>query len=295
MTQDIRSWIKEQPWIMLDGAMGSLLIAAGIPQGTASELWNAEHPDEIGAIYQAYVDAGAQIILTNSFGGSPFRLEKHNLGDRVSELNRAAAEIARGIASTADHQVFVAGSMGPSGELMQPLGPLSPEEARQGFADQAAALAKGGVDLLWVETMSDLSEVKSALEGIRSATDLPFAVTMTFESRGRTMMGVSPEAALEALLPYEPIAIGANCGNGPSEIEGVIEHMATLNPPVPLIAKSNAGLPRLDGDQIVYDATPQVMAEHAVRVRGLGAQLVGGCCGSTPEHIAAMHTALRTQ
>ncbi|MEJ2012566.1 MAG: betaine--homocysteine S-methyltransferase [Anaerolineales bacterium] len=292
MTEDIATWLEEQPWIMLDGAMGSLLIAAGIPQGTASELWNAERPDEIAAIYQAYIDAGAQIFLTNSFGGSRFRLAKHDLGDRVTELNQAAAEIARKVLGKADHPVYVAGSMGPSGELMQPLGPLTPEEAREGFAEQARALAEGGVDLLWVETMSDLAEVQSALEGIQSAVDLPFAVTMTFESRGRTMMGVTPEAALETLLPYGPIAIGANCGNGPAEIEGVIEHMAATNPPVPLIAKSNAGMPRLDGDQIVYDATPEVMAEHAVRVRDLGARLIGGCCGSTPEHIVAMHAGL---
>jgi len=292
MPQELSQWIEQQPWIMLDGAMGSLLIAAGIPQGTASELWNAERPDAIAAIYQAYVDAGAQIFLTNSFGGSRFRLEKHGLQERVSELNRAAAEIARPVAAAAGRTIFVAGSMGPSGELMEPLGTLTPEAAREGFAAQASALVEGGVDMLWVETMSDLAEVKAALEGIRSATDLPFAVTMTFESRGRTMMGVRPEEALEALLPYEPVAIGGNCGNGPGEIEGVIEHMAAANPPVPLIAKSNAGMPKLVEDQIVYDATPQVMAEHAVRVRELGARLIGGCCGSTPEHIAAMHTAL---
>jgi methionine synthase I (cobalamin-dependent) len=292
MTKDLAAWINQQPWIMLDGAMGSLLIAAGIPQGTASELWNAERPDEIAAIYQAYIDAGAQIFLTNSFGGSRFRLEKHDLGERAAELNRAAAEIARNTAAKADHPVYVAGSMGPSGELMQPLGPLTPDEAREGFAEQARALAEGGVDLLWVETMSDLAEVKAAVEGIQSAIDLPFAVTMTFESRGRTMMGVRPEEALEALLPYGPIAIGANCGNGPAEIEGVIEHMAATKPTVPLIAKSNAGMPRLDGDQIVYDATPEVMADHALKVRGLGARLIGGCCGNTPEHITAMHAAL---
>jgi 5-methyltetrahydrofolate--homocysteine methyltransferase len=176
---------------------------------------------------------------------------------------------------------------------MHPLGLLTPEEARLGFADQAQALAEGGVDLLWVETMSDLAEVTAAVEGIRSVTDLPFAATMTFESRGRTMMGVTPEAALAALLSYEPIALGANCGNGPAEIEGVIEHMAAVNPPVPLIAKSNAGMPRLDKDQkITYDASPEVMAEHALRVRSHGAHLIGGCCGSTPEHIAAMYAAL---
>lgn len=292
MKKDLPAWIQAQPWVMLDGAMGSLLIAAGIPQGTASELWNVDKPVEIASIYQAYVDAGAQIILTNSFGGSPFRLRKHDLQERTLALNRAAAEIAREVVDSAEGQVFVAGSMGPSGELMHPLGPLTSDTARQGFAEQAQGLVQGGVDLLWVETMSDLSEMTAALEGIRSVTDLPFAATMTFESRGRTMMGVSPEAALEALLPYEPIAVGANCGNGPAEIEGVIETMASTNPGLPLIAKSNAGMPRLEGDRVVYDATPGVMAEHARRVRELGAHMIGGCCGSTPEHVAAMHAAL---
>lgn len=292
MKNDLTAWIKGQPWVMLDGAMGSMLIAAGIPQGTPSELWNVEEPGEIASIYQAYIDAGAQIILTNSFGGSSFRLSKHGLQERTVELNRAAAEIACKVAQASDHQVFVAGSMGPSGDLMEPLGPLTSEAARQGFSEQAQGLVQGGVDLLWVETMSDLSEITAALEGIRSVTDLPFAATMTFESRGRTMMGVSPEAALEALLPYEPIAVGANCGNGPAEIEGVIEKMAAAHPAPPLIAKSNAGMPRLEGDRVVYDASPDVMAEHARHVHELGAKLIGGCCGSTPEHIAAMHAAL---
>ncbi len=292
MNKDLTTWIKSQPWVMLDGAMGSQLIAAGIPLGTPSELWNVEQPREIASIHQAYVEAGAQIILTNSFGGSSFRLSKPGLGERTMELNRAAAEIACEVARAADRQVFVAGSMGPTGELMEPLGPLTSEAARQGFAEQAQGLVQGGVDLLWVETMSDLSEITAALEGIRSVTDLPIAATMTFESRGRTMMGVSPESALEALLPFEPIALGANCGNGPAEIEGVIEKMAAAQPALRLIAKSNAGMPRLDGELVVYDASPEIMAEHALRVRDLGAQLIGGCCGSTPEHIAAMHAAL---
>jgi 5-methyltetrahydrofolate--homocysteine methyltransferase len=290
--QNLPAWLSDQAWVLLDGAMGTMLFAAGIKQGLASEAWNLDHPDQVAAIHLAYIEAGAQFILTNSFGGNRFRLEQHGLEGQAQELNRSAAQIARRAADASDHQVWVAGSMGPSGQLMEPLGALTPELAREGFAQQAQALAEGGVDLLWVETMSDLSEVIAALEGIRSVSNLPFAATMTFESRGRTMMGIRPEQAIETLIPYEPVALGANCGNGPAEIEGVIEAMAALNPQVPLIAKSNAGAPRLDGDEIIYDASPAIMAEHAVRARSLGAMLIGGCCGNTPEHIAAMYAAL---
>ncbi len=292
MDTNLAVWIDNQSWILLDGAMGTMLIAAGIKQGTASELWNVDQPEQVAAIHRAYIEAGAQIVLTNSFGGSRFRLEHHGLDSRVQELNVAAARLARQEADASGDEIWVAGSIGPSGKLMEPMGPLTPELAKDGFAEQAQALVEGGVDLLWVETMSDLAEATAAVEGIHSTTYLPFAVTMTFESRGHTMMGVSPSAAIDALVPYSPIALGANCGNGPAEIEGVIEAMAALEPPMPLIAKSNAGMPKLAGDQIVYDASPGIMAEHAVLVRSLGARLIGGCCGNTPEHIAAMYAAL---
>jgi 5-methyltetrahydrofolate--homocysteine methyltransferase len=175
---------------------------------------------------------------------------------------------------------------------MQPLGTLTPESARDAFSEQAQALATGGAEILWIETMSDLAEVTAAIEGARSVSDLPLAVSMTFEARGHTMMGVNPLQALETLLKYEPFAVGANCGNGPAEIEGVIETMAAANPGIPLIAKSNAGVPKLVDQSIMYDATPEVMAEHALRARNLGARLIGGCCGSTPAHLRAMQEAL---
>ncbi len=278
--------------ILLDGAMGSMLIAAGLTPGLSPELWNIEQPEKVRAVHRAYIQAGAQLILTNSFGGNRFRLKRNHLQDRVSELNFHAAVIARKEAQSSPHKVVVAGSIGPCGELLKPLGPLTYDEVKDAFAEQASALAEGEVDLLWIETMSDLNEVRAAIEGVSSVCDLPIAVTMTFDQRGRTMMGVKPQDMVQALREYGLIAMGANCGNGPAEIEEVIQAMNTFDPTIRLIAKSNAGRPRLVDGKPHYDASPQVMAEHARRVHRLGAKLIGGCCGTTPEHIQAMRDAL---
>lgn len=283
---------ENPPYVLIDGAMGTSLMNVGLANGESPELWNVEHPDRVRAIHQAYVDAGSQVILANTFGGSPFRLKLHNLTERTVELNRAGAEIVREVADAAPHKVFAAGSMGPSGELMQPLGLLTFEEARDGFAQQAEGLAAGGVDLLWIETMSALDEVRAAVEGARMATDLPIVATMTFDTRGFTMMGTSPAQAADALVDMDLIAIGGNCGNGPEEIKGVIESMHERVPDALLVAKANAGLPHVQGGDIVYDGTPEVMADYAVRVYELGARVIGACCGSTPAHIAAMGRAL---
>ncbi len=282
-------------YLLADGAMGTMLMAAGLEQGDAPETWNVEHPDRIRDVHRGYIEAGAQIILTNSFGGTRFRLKLHGFQDRVAEFNRAAAQLARTEADAAPHDVVVAGSMGPSGELLAPLGALTFEEARDGFAEQAAALAEGGVDVLWIETMSDLREVQAAVEGARSASGLPIVTTMTFDTRGHTMMGVSPVQALETLRELQPLALGGNCGNGPAEIEGVIEAMHATDPNVVLVAKSNAGIPELVNGQIIYSGTPEVMAGYAVRVRNLGARIIGACCGSTPAHVRAMADALSAQ
>lgn len=288
----LESLLATHDYLLADGAMGTMLMNAGLEHGDPPEEWNVLHPDRVQAVHQGYIDAGSQIILTNSFGGSRFRLELHKLQDRAAELNRAAAEVGRAAADAAGRDVVVAGSMGPSGSLIEPLGTLTPEEARDGFAEQAAALAEGGVDVLWIETMSDLKEVQAAIEGVRSATDLPFVTTMTFDTRGHTMMGVSPAKALESLREFGPLALGGNCGNGPEEIEGVIEKMHAADQNVVLVAKSNAGIPELINGEVAYRATPEVMAKHAVHVRGLGARIIGGCCGNTPAHIRAMAEAL---
>ena len=286
--------LQSEPYILLDGAMGTMLMSMGLEQGHPPEDWNVKYPDRVLGVHEGYIAAGSRLILTNTFGGTHFRLKLHNLHKRVRELNRAAAQLARQAADKTPRLVVVAGSMGPTGELLQPMGTMTYEQAVAAFAEQAAALDEGGVDILWVETMSDLDELRAAVEGARSVSDLPVAATMTFDTNRHTMMGVSPQQAVEALSELDLAAMGANCGNGPAEIEYVIEAMVRENPDLPLIAKSNAGIPRLvGGSELIYDGTPIVMAGYAYRVRKLGARLIGGCCGNTPDHLRAMSAALR--
>lgn len=279
--------------ILLDGAMGTMLMEAGLVQGDPPEEWNVSHPDRIRAVHRGYIQAGSQVILTNSFGGTRFRLEMHDLQDRVIELNKAAALNARAEAEAAAAIVVVAGSMGPTGQLFEPMGTMTFEEAKAAFAEQAKGLVEGGVDVFWVETMSDLNEVKAAVEGIRSVSELPIVTTMSFDTHGHTMMGVSPVKALETLGKLDVIALGANCGTGPDELEVAIKKMRETNPEVLLVAKANAGIPHvMKGGEIVYDGTPELMAQYTRNVRDNGASLIGGCCGSTPAHIRAMAEAL---
>jgi 5-methyltetrahydrofolate--homocysteine methyltransferase len=293
MPRDLFNLIKSNPFIIGDGAMGTMLQQMGLTTGGAPELWNVERPDIIRQIYQSYVDAGSQIIETNTFGGTRYRLGLHNLQDRVHELNLAGAALAREVAG---EDVLVAGSMGPTGELMQPMGDLTYEAAVEAFAEQAAALAEGGVDLFLIETMSDLNEVKAAVEGCRSVSDLPIATTLTFDTNYHTMMGVSPAQAMQELADFGVKIIGANCGNGPEETRRAIQEMAAARPEgVYLMAQSNAGLPHYDHGHIHYDGTPEVMAELALDLAGMGVDIIGACCGSTPEHIKAMREALLTQ
>jgi methionine synthase I (cobalamin-dependent) len=280
--------------IPADGGMGTMLMAAGLQPGDSPELWNVEHTDEVRRIHRGYLAAGAQIILTNTFGGNQRRLMHRQLEKRAVELNQAAATLARTEADAVEKPVVVGGSIGPTGVLMAPLGDLTYDEAVAIFEEQAGALVEGGVDVLWVETMSDLQELRAAVEGCRkAAADFPIVATMTFDTHGHTSMGVAPKAAVEAFESMDLQAFGGNCGNGPEEIEGVIRSMHALAPEAVLIAKSNAGLPHMVDGQQVYDATPEVMAEHALRARDLGARIIGACCGSTPAHIQAMDQALK--
>lgn len=289
----LTQFLSSHLFIVGDGAMGTMLQAAGLTTGGAPEEWNVTRPDVIKGVYQGYVDAGSQVITTNSFGGTRYRLGRENLQDHVREFNVAAASLAREVADAADHAVLVAGDIGPSGEIMAPLGTLEPADARSAFAEQAAALAEGGVDFFLIETMSALEEVEAAIEGIRSVSSLPIAATMTFDTRFRTMMGVKPAQALRQLYDWGIRAIGANCGNGPDEIERVIGEMVATKPAdVYLIAQSNAGLPKYQDKKIHYDGTPEVMAGYALKMKALGISYIGACCGSTPAHIAAMKAAL---
>jgi 5-methyltetrahydrofolate--homocysteine methyltransferase len=278
--------------VLLDGAMGTMLMQAGLESGAPPEEWNVLYPERVQAVHRGYVQSGSRLILTNSFGGNRFRLKLHGLQDRVHELNRAAAQNARQVADTAQLLVAVGGSMGPTGELLEPMGVMTQQEAQAAFAEQAAGLAEGGVDVIWIETMSDLNEIKAAIDGAHSSTDLPVAATMTFDTHGYTMMGVSPQKAIESLGPLDLVAVGANCGNGPDELIASIKAMREANPELIIVAKSNAGIPKWQNNQLTYDGTPEVMADYARQVRDLGARLIGACCGSTPAHVRAMAEAL---
>jgi len=285
--------LKRAGPILADGAMGTMLFEAGLQFGDPPEAWNLEHPDRVQAIHRAYLDAGSQIILTNTFGGNRFRLGMHNLQAKVPELNRAAVEIAREAAKEAGGRALVAGDIGPSGGILLPVGEMQFVEAVAGFAEQAAALVAGGADVIWIETMSDLEEVRAAIEGVRQASPrLPIIASMTFDTRGHTMMGVTPEEAVRALSGWGAAAVGGNCGNGPDEILAVVQKMRAAAPGVVLVAKANAGLPELQDGRAVYRAGPKVMADYALAVSAAGAHIVGACCGSTPDHVRAMAEAL---
>ena len=290
----LQTLLQTHPYLLADGATGTTLMQMGLSHGNPPEEWNIIHPDRIRKMHRDFIEAGSQIILTNSFGGTSYRLKLHGMQDRVYEFNVAAARNARAEADAAPHLVVVGGSIGPSGEILFPLGEARFDNVKAAFAEQAAALTKGGADVLWIETMSDLQEVRAAAEGAREASHLPLVITMTFDTNGHTMMGVSPIQALEAIKEYAPIALGGNCGNGPGEIEGVIQAMASVGLDIPLVAKSNAGMPRLVDGHAHYDATPEEMACYAVRVRNLGATIIGGCCGNSVDHVRAMAQALQT-
>lgn len=283
---------ESAPDVVFDGAMGTMLQEAGLEAGAPSEVWNLENPEGVKAIHRAYLDAGARVLTTNTFGGSRPRLELQGLGDRVEEINAAGARLAREVADEGD--ALVAGDLGPTGELLEPMGILTPDEAEEFFAEQVRGLVAGGVDLLLVETMSDLAEVTAAVRAAqRVAPEVPVVVTLSFDTHLRTMMGVTPQQAVQELAPLGVAAIGANCGRGPEEMEQVMQQMAEVRPEgLLLLAQSNAGLPQLVGDHFEYDAAPERMAEHALRLRDIGVDLIGACCGSTPAHLRAMHDAL---
>lgn len=275
--------------ILADGAMGTMLQATGLEKGHAPEEWNLTQPEKVLAVHRGYIDVGSEMILTNSFGANRMRLAKYEMEDRVYEVSRKAAELAREAAGGA---ALVAGSMGPTGEFFPPLGTLTFEEAREAFTEQAKGLADGGADLLIIETMADLKEVEAAINGARESTDLALVCTMTFDTKLHTIMGVSPKKAAESLNSWGVEAIGANCGTGPQEVEKVMEEMKEACPEAVLVAQPNAGLPRLVQGRTQYDAPPEVMAHYALRYAELGVRIIGACCGSTPQHIAAMARAL---
>ena len=292
MRQSFSQMFSSKSWLLADGATGTNLFHAGLETGYPPEFWNIEFPERITALHTSFIEAGSDIILTNSFGGTSFRLKLHQAENRVVELNLASANLARSAADAADVPVLVAGSMGPTGELFQPLGALTAEIAEYAFAEQALALAEGGADLLWIETMSSLEEVEVAVKGARR-TNLPVVVTMTFDTAGRTMMGVKPNTFSEFATSLGLDAFGANCGIGPSELlDSVRKFENKVENPI-VIAKGNCGIPDYVDGKIHYHGTPELMADYAILARDLGVKIIGGCCGTSPEHIRAMAQALK--
>ena len=280
----------EKGILISDGAMGTMLQGKGLTDGGAPELWNVENPTAIEEVLEEY---GANLITTNTFGGTRGRLQMHGLEDRLFELNKAGAEIARKVADR-HPGCFVMGDVGPSGELMEPMGTMTIDEAKALFADQIKALVAGGVDAILIETMSDLQEVEAA---VRAATEiapnLPIIVTFSFDTNLRTMMGVKPAVAVKTLAAEGVRIIGANCGRGVDEMRVIAKELTEARPDgVFIITQSNAGLPKLVGGDFVYDGTPEEMAKYALDMKELGVNVIGSCCGSSPAHTKAMSEAI---
>jgi len=291
MAADLAEMIQQKGCLLADGAIGTNLFQMGLETGYPPELWNVEQPAKIIDLHRSFIAAGADILLTNSFGGTSFRLKLHQSETRVAELNLAAARLAREVADQADRPVLVAGSIGPTGELFAPLGSLTPQTAEQAFQEQAHALAQGGVDMLWIETMSSLEEVEAAKKAAKT-TGLPVIATMTFDTAGRSMMGVRPEDYARFAHQIGLDGFGANCGIGPAELIDSVYHFQPEQQDIIVVAKGNCGIPSFVEGAIHYHGTPELMADYACIARDLGVHIVGGCCGTSPEHLAAMRAAL---
>lgn len=271
--------------LVADGATGTNFQTMGMEPGLAPEEWLFEAPQKVVELHRAFVAAGADIVLTCTFGATPLRLTEGPLLGRAREVNLRAAELARAGAGV---ERLVAGSLGPTGQLIEPYGLLNRGDAVAAYAEQAQALADGGVDLLVLETIFAVEEAVWAVEGIQSVTDLPLVVSFSFDMGTRTMMGLSPADAVAAVIPLGVAAVGTNCGRSLDDADVVVGEMLEAAGDLPVWVKPNAGIPKIVGAEVVYEAGPETLAEHLARYVELGVRIVGGCCGSTPEHVAAI-------
>jgi len=295
MSNVLAQLLAERDYLVADGATGTNMMAMGLKPGQPPDFWNIDHPDEVRGLHQSFVDAGSDFILTNTFGSNGRRLILDKAEDRVGEINEAGARLARAAADSAGRPVVVAGSMGPTGDMLEPLGTLTAEEAEAAYAVQATALAEGGADVLWIETVFMFAELAAAVRAA-AATGLPVGATMTFDTAGRTMMGDTPEKAIgfshDLAVPL--IAFGANCGAGPSMlIDSVCGLSRAAAEGDVIVAKGNCGMPEMKDGKIVYSGTTEVMATYARLARDAGARIIGGCCGTTSEHVRAIAEALK--
>lgn len=288
--------LSQRDWLMADGATGTNLFNMGLGPGDPPEFWNTDQPGHILKLYGDAVAAGSDLFLTNSFGGNAARLKLHNAQGRVRELNRVAAELGREVADKASRVVIVAGSVGPTGEIFEPMGTLTHAIAVEVFHEQAEGLKAGGADVLWIETMSAFEEYAAASEAAAMA-GMPWCGTMSFDTAGRTMMGITSARMAEMVetLPNPPLAFGANCGVGASDLMRTVLGFEAAGSKRPIIAKGNAGIPKYHDGHIHYDGTPALMAEYAVLARDAGVRIIGGCCGTMPDHLRAMREALESR
>lgn len=285
--------LQDRACLLADGATGTNLFDMGLQSGDAPEMWNFEHQDRIARLHLEFVNAGCDLILTNTFGGNRHRLKLHNAQDQAYELNRQAAQIARGVVDAQDRPVIVGGSVGPTGELFVPLGEMTTNEAVDAFLEQINGLRDGGADVIWIETMSAAEEIEAAAEAARQA-GMPYCFTASFDTAGRTMMGIPPKdlGALAMGMETPPTAFGANCGVGASDLLVSISEMTIAYPDAIVVAKANCGIPVVKGDAVEYTGTPELMGDYARMAVDCGARIIGGCCGTSFEHIRAMRAAL---
>ena len=285
--------LQNEKVLVSDGATGTNLQNVGLIWGIIPEGWVLEQPEKILNLESAFVEAGSDIILTCTFGGTKLRLRESPLGQKVHEINKRAAEIAREAANKRPG-TMVAGSMGPTGLLIKPYGPATTEEVADTYEEQARGLVAGGVDLLVIETMFAVNEAQAAVEGVRRVTELPIIVSFSYDRGTRSMMGTKPSDVVKTFKPLGVAAIGANCGTTLENMETILKEYMSAAPDMAYWIKPNAGLPELgENNEAVYKVTPQAMAEHAEKFVAAGARIVGGCCGSTPEHVAAIAKAVK--
>jgi 5-methyltetrahydrofolate--homocysteine methyltransferase len=293
MTNKFAQLLEEKKILISDGATGTNLIARGLPRGKTAEEWVLENPDEIIKLHKDFIAAGADIILTSTFGGSEIRLTRSGLGSRHKEVNSAAVSLAK--QSAGSSQTLIAGSMGPLGEMMKPLGTLDEETVENNYRQQAQELSDAGVDLLLIETQFDIAEASTAVKAARSASELPIICSFSFDRGTRTMMGVDPNQFAEKIMPLGVAALGINCGKS---LEDNLEALNELSQVtyLPIWFKPNAGLPKIDAEgNTSYDVSPEDMASHVSKWIENGARIIGGCCGTTPQHLKAIHDALAAQ
>jgi len=293
MRVSLETLLSEKMLLLADGATGTNFMNMGLEPGFPPDLWNLSHPEKPDALHQLFVDAGSDIILTNTFGANGPRLKLHDAQDDTYEINKAGAEVAGKVAQRAERPVVVAGSVGPTGELFEPMGEMTMESAKAAFHEQMRGLKDGGADVIWIETMSAAEEITAACEAAIEL-DMPFVFTASFDTAGKTMMGIAPEniGNVATALSVKPLAYGANCGVGASDMLVSNLAMTQADPEAVIVGKANCGIPVIKGKETVYTGTPPLMADFMRMAADAGVRIIGGCCGNAPEHIAAMREAM---